>query len=374
MENLPQNPNQPEQYQMPPLEPTPTGLNQLSHSPKKLLVSTIILAAIIGGYSVLAQSNSWWPFEATIQDVDYTANWETYRNEQRGFEVSYPLTWKFGTTNSQRDLSKGFLQINLSNVTVDENPGCQSNFEGIIIHVGLTKDPKQDLKELISVGINTEITKGLEPSGHLTPVMIADHIGFKVERSGGSCDGPGYWIEQNSTHYARISLNFGVGGQLDIVNKIFSTFKFINGEQSYLDNLVSQVTNWSAYKSTSEGIGGDDDGNTPEQNMAMEKYLSKVSSEKSVKKLNFPTVGVAVYYTPNYLNWSDQYFLAFKLAGAGITVPLTAYTDKLLWVDTCYSGIAPDDDDPERHQKIDRLDKCVKDRDLLLDYFKDQSR
>jgi len=53
MENLPQNPNQPEQYQMPPLEPTPTGLNQPPHSSKKLLASILTLAALIGGYFVL---------------------------------------------------------------------------------------------------------------------------------------------------------------------------------------------------------------------------------------------------------------------------------------------------------------------------------
>jgi len=62
MENLPQNPNQPEQYPVPPLEPTPTGLNQPPHSPKKLTISIIILVVLIGGYFALAKYQSWWPF------------------------------------------------------------------------------------------------------------------------------------------------------------------------------------------------------------------------------------------------------------------------------------------------------------------------
>src|SRR3989338_4418940 len=100
MENLPQNPNQPEQYQVPPLEPTPTGLNQANHSSKKLLVSILILVALIGGYFALAKNQSWWPFRALNQNTNETINWQTYTNEEYGFEVRHPQDWTIEDTSS----------------------------------------------------------------------------------------------------------------------------------------------------------------------------------------------------------------------------------------------------------------------------------
>ncbi|MDP3730912.1 MAG: hypothetical protein Q8R34_00180 [bacterium] len=137
MENTPQNPNQPEQYQVPPLEPA--GLNQPSRFPKKLLVSIIILATLIGGYFALAKYQSWWPFGDSVLVQTPTpipipipipipneiSDWKTYRNEKYGFELKYPAEWKIENTsngvsasspNSSKSLAEGGIYAMLINI------------------------------------------------------------------------------------------------------------------------------------------------------------------------------------------------------------------------------------------------------------------
>ena|SRR3989344_1825566 len=108
MDNLPQNPNQPEQYQAPPLESTPTGLNQPNHSSKKLLVSILILVALIGGYFALAKYQSWWPFRDVAVSTptptpNENADWKTYRNDLYEFKYSGKL--KLSEENGKVTLS-----------------------------------------------------------------------------------------------------------------------------------------------------------------------------------------------------------------------------------------------------------------------------
>lgn len=52
----------------------------------KIVIFSILLGGIVyGGY---------WYWQKSNQVVDETANWETYRNEEYGFEFKYPSSWQ----------------------------------------------------------------------------------------------------------------------------------------------------------------------------------------------------------------------------------------------------------------------------------------
>jgi|SRR3989344_2610727 len=122
MDNFPQNSIQPprppgpmakdgEQYQVPPLEPTLTGLNGPPHSPLKHtrgILVCLVFSALIGGYFVLARNQSWWPFEDVAVSIptptpNETADWQTYRNEDYGFEFKHPSTHTAYTNTDQKN-------------------------------------------------------------------------------------------------------------------------------------------------------------------------------------------------------------------------------------------------------------------------------
>jgi hypothetical protein len=160
--------------------------------------------------------------------------------------------------------------------------------------------------------------------------------------------------------------------QNDLVSQIASTHTLqpsVRPDSAYVNSLISTVTNWDLYKSVPQDagqypIGSDPCEIKPEQDKAMEQYLGKVNLGSNVKKLDASYVGVAIFFTPNYLNWSNGYFLSLKLGCSnGASIPLVAYPDKLLWVDTYYNEIPNNQEDADINAKSNKV------RELLLDYF-----
>lgn len=74
------------------------------HISPAIWFSVIVILAFGVGYMAWAKSNSSWPFDGTIfpypERKEQTSNpnapsdWKTYRNEQYGFMLSFPESWK----------------------------------------------------------------------------------------------------------------------------------------------------------------------------------------------------------------------------------------------------------------------------------------
>ena len=226
MENLPQNQNQSsEQYQMPPLEPTPTGLNQPSHSSKKLLVSIIILVAVIGGYSVFAKYQSWWPFgdvavSTPTSTLNETSDWKTYRNEEYGLEVKYPPNTKI--EESGQYSIKSILMI-------DDSKKVDSGYEFSFLSPRVFEIDVHPTN-LVEDQYNTALSYMVVP-GSISNIRIDNEEAVILKRNWNDLYSEVILIKHDSRLYTLLYLEDDIKlnnhGNYDIAKKILSTFKFI---------------------------------------------------------------------------------------------------------------------------------------------------
>lgn len=86
-----------ENLNQPQINPIPPSSPNASKGKAKFLIPLIILALLVGGFSIWKNRHTLFPFDI-LPNQDIILNWRTYTNEKFEFEVKYPYTegktWK----------------------------------------------------------------------------------------------------------------------------------------------------------------------------------------------------------------------------------------------------------------------------------------
>ena len=142
--------------------------------------------------------------------ADETADWQTYTNEEYGFEIKYPSFWSindkdfpFQTDVRRVTIAEGFYTKEY--LAPDDYCFIQFQFE----------DPISAIDYAVDRGYQQE------------DVKIAGHPALKLSvKLSNNVEIDDYYIKQNGTYYFGISF-YKRGNYSNICNKVFSTLRIL---------------------------------------------------------------------------------------------------------------------------------------------------
>ena len=129
----------------------------------KYLFVVIILAILAGGLMVgiskITECPCWWPSSQPQQalPIDETADWQTYRNEEYGFEIKYPQVWYL---EERKGINVSPPYINIMEVVLNEKKIDKKEQSFISVNIqdpDYVSEPK-DWKDFELGQINGEIS------------------------------------------------------------------------------------------------------------------------------------------------------------------------------------------------------------------------
>jgi len=169
------------------------------------LLSIVMILVVVGGF--FAWQKGYLPknpFLQTTKNQNETTNWQTYRNEEFGFEIKYPKDWEvdnYGFHNTSCD-SNHLSGVNCSiDFTVEQNPNLISADQWIDDNLYYLYFPR-DKKPFI-VGD----TEGIK--AHVTLIHMYEGVMVVFARG-------------------KLIYQFNAGTETEpILNQMLSTFKFI---------------------------------------------------------------------------------------------------------------------------------------------------
>ena len=198
----------------------------------------VVAAAIIAGmYYWQTVSNMPQDVQAPVAHQDETANWQTYTNDQYGFEFKYPSNWALQAPQNSQNPVSIFKSKSVSDTDIPAD-----------FHVSVYSDVSE--LDSSNLGVKSlsdyldQYSKGQSPFlVNVAPTTLADKDGF-VADAGPDTFGGGtyYFIPAGDKIFEIYILN--PADQTDQL--ILSTFKFTNAASA-------DTSTWQTYTNTSGG-------------------------------------------------------------------------------------------------------------------------
>lgn len=230
-------------------EPAPANHNPNSvppaHTGRDIVVIVAVLGLFIGGYAVLAQKYGWWPlYVNVIETTAPTSEWNTYTNQEFGFQVRYPGGW-----HSQECRDEGIASSYVL-VSFGDKPDlviCNSD---------------APLMGYATIGASNEIPSQQEiqstydnlDNATLRNIIIDGQPATRVEGKTRQFEDPGpepglnfviIYTSKNGVGYRFIYTDVDWQDYRTEFDEVISTFRFINS---------ADISSWKTYTNTQYGF------------------------------------------------------------------------------------------------------------------------
>lgn len=239
-----------------------------------------------------------------------TSSWQTFSSDVAKFSFQYPATWSLKESSPIKlntDEVNG--QLSLTGPEGSATITLGTGFGGGTCDVWGGK--------LQNIKVGNQIQK--------TCLLVQNN----QENYNSTCADCGDLKNSTIDYNVKYTVNTPVDTNRSTLTKILSTFKFtkINAD------LKSQIENWTAYTQASTHLSWDNCSAEPAASSSLKGLMSAYPVFTRVFN------GTKLAYSSK-LDFTPQEVSQFTLCEAGNYYPIYTFSDKILWVQPCSTGMA----------------------------------